>query len=162
MKVTFLSLHPSTRTPPRSDLTAAHSRRCQAEIILSVKLSNEARHTHAPKNKHTPELWESTFAFEEWWGVVGRIKWMNEKECLFLCRSLWSLFHLIFEDCRFNKNECNLLIYCKCNFPFSGNTLIEPKRSVMCRLYYITQTQLSSRCVFMTPEVSQRTALLTM
>lgn len=56
-KVTFLSPHPSTRTPPpRSALTAAHSRRCQAEIILSVKLSNEARRTHAPKNKHTLEL----------------------------------------------------------------------------------------------------------
>lgn len=56
MKVTFLSLHPSARTLPRSGLTAAHSRQCQAEIILSVKLSNEARHTHAPKNKHTLEL----------------------------------------------------------------------------------------------------------
>lgn len=79
MKVTLLSLHPSTRTPPRSSLTVAHSRQCQAEIIPSVKLSNEARDTDAPKNKRTPELWESTLAFEEWWGVVGRIKWMKWK-----------------------------------------------------------------------------------
>lgn len=65
IKVTSLSPHPSTRTPPRSGLSAAHSRQCQAEIILSVKRRNEARHTHALKNKHPPELRDSTFVFEE-------------------------------------------------------------------------------------------------
>lgn len=92
MKVTFLSLHPSTRTPPCSGLTAAHSRQCQAEIILSVKLSNEARDTDVPKNKHTPELWESTFAFEEWWGVVGRIKWMKWKGVFVFMRQFMESF----------------------------------------------------------------------
>lgn len=45
-KVTFLSLHPSASFPLRSFcLTAVHSRRCQTEIILSVKLGNKARDT---------------------------------------------------------------------------------------------------------------------
>lgn len=56
IKVTFLSPHPSTHTPPRSGLTAAHSRRCQAEIILPVKLGNEARSRLALENEHSEEL----------------------------------------------------------------------------------------------------------
>lgn len=52
---------------------------------------------------------------------------MNEKECLFLCCSLWSLFHLIFEDCRVDTDACGLFILLQVQFPFSGNTLIKAK-----------------------------------
>lgn len=119
MKVTFLSLHPSTRTPPRCGLTAAHSRQCQAEIILSVKLSNEARDTDTLKNKRTLELWESTLAFEEWWGEVGRIKWMK-----------WAVFisMLRFMAC-VSSNICRLPVRVPSTsfdllvkFPFCSNT----------------------------------------
>jgi len=80
----FWACNPQLGTTPRSCLTAAHSRWCQPEIILSVKLSNEARDTDAPKNKHALELWESTFAFEERWEVVGRIKWMKWRVFVFM------------------------------------------------------------------------------
>lgn len=138
IKVTSLSLHPSTCTPPRSGLSAAHSRQCQAEIILSVKLSNEARYTHALENKHSLELWESTFAFEERWGVVARIKWMNEKECfVFMPQFMESVSSDIW-GLRVNTNVCSLLIYYKCNFPFSGNTFIKPKDGDV--ILIVTQT----------------------
>lgn len=118
MKVTFLSLHLSTRTPSRSGLTAAHSRQCQAEIILSVKLNNEARDTDAPKNKHTPELWESTFAFEEWWGVVGRIKWMKWKGVFVFYAAVYGVCFIWYLNIAASiQSACGLLIYYKWNFP---------------------------------------------
>lgn len=40
-----------------------------------------------------------------------------------MCGSLWSLFHLIFEDCRFNTSF-NLP---RVQFPSSGAALIKPK-----------------------------------
>lgn len=142
IKVTFLSLHPSTRALPRAVLTAAHSRRCQAEIILSVKLSNEARDTDAGEEQAHPgavrvnlRLWRVMRSSGE------ESSGWNEKECLFLCHSLWSLFHLIFRDCRFNTKSLLSFNLLHVQFPFLVVTLWVNKKTgmwflILCRAGY--------------------------